>query len=267
MEFEYRLINMPVERLFSPKLKLQGQNVSVPLKFIPFKLSNKKISSDLDVIKFLDYFTQYPDFFDNTSDFKEYLKSNNLYLSLDKFPDKDLKNRITNKIINALKYPFALQRMLQSLVASDTIFTFHLPYLNEAALDMEASFLLIEHGYYKQSLQSLRNVIEVTLAHAYFGLKGLDFYDIASTIDFRMPPLRGGNESLIRFLKENGIIDDNLESRIISLYKNLSGAVHSEIRTLNSFNNKSSIDQWYNIFVKTGELNLRLILRMINVGM
>ena len=61
--------------------------------------------------------------------------------------------------------------------------------------------------------------------------------------------------------------DSQFENDIIELYKELSGAVHSEIRMLNSVQNFNIFNKWYDFLCKTGELDLKIILRMLEVGM
>lgn len=269
VNFEYRLLNFPAERLFKPRAKISGYDVSDQKKFIPFKESDiTKVSKKTDFIKFIDFFTEEFNF-NNVSDFKEYVQANSLFKKLN-VTDEDIKKVLLKKVTSALKYPFALKRMLQGLILDDTIYTYNLPFLIESASDLEASFLLIENGYFKQSLQTLRNVIELTLAHAYFGLKGLDFNDLAESIDFRMPSLRYGRNSLLNFLKENSIVDPGLEKEIIVLYKTLSGAVHSEIKMLNTVQKRNTLEyfnEWYYYLSRTGETNFKLMLKMIEVGM
>ena len=270
VNFEYRLFNFPSERLFKPRIKILGYDVSNQRDFLPFKENDiLEISKKTDFIKFTDFFTE--EFsFNNTKDFKEYAKSNSLYKKLNKIENPDIRKSLTNKVTSALKYPFVLKRMLQGLILDDTIYTYHLRFLIESASDLEASFLLIENGYFKQSLQTLRNVIELTLAHAYFGLKGLSYEDLAESIDFRMPSLRYGKNSLLTFLKENLIIDAHLEVEIVDLYQTLSGAVHSAIKMLNISQDRNTIEyfeRWHSHLTKTSETNLKVILKMIEVGM
>ena len=85
-----------------------------------------------------------------------------------------------------------------------------------------------------------------------------------------MPALRHGKNSLLSFLKGNFIVDDQLEVEIIDLYQTLSGAVHSAIKMLNTVQNKSTIEyfeRWHKHLVKTCEINLKIILKMIEIGM
>jgi len=269
VNFEYRLLNFPSERLVKPRMKIPGYDVSNQRNLLPFKEAGLKIFRKTDFIKFTDFFTE--DFnFNNKKDFKEYARSNTLYKKLNKIHDIDTRLILINRITSALKYPFVLKRMLQGLIIDDTIYTFHLPFMYESISDLEASFLLIENGFFKQSLQTLRNIIELTLAHAFFGLKGLSYDDLIESIDFRMPPFRQGKNSLLIFLKEKLIIDAALEKEIVDLYQELSGAVHSAIKMLNTNQNRNTIkyfEKWYNYLVKTCETNLKVILKMIEVGM
>src|SRR5690242_16088758 len=136
VNFEYRLLNFPSERLFKPRVKISGYDVSNPRSFLPFKESNsRKISKRTDFIQFTDFFTE-PFNFNNVKDFKEYSRSNSLFKKLTKIEDLNIKERLINKVTSALKYPFVLKRMIQGLMLDDTIYTYHLPFLIESASDL-----------------------------------------------------------------------------------------------------------------------------------
>lgn len=83
-----------------------------------------------------------------------------------------------------------------------------------------------------------------------------------------MPSLRYGKNSLLKFLSEEGLLDLTLQNEVIELYGSLSGAIHSEISKLNIINgNLKAYDEWYSNLLKTGQLSLNLILRMVENGM
>ena len=72
-----------------------------------------------------------------------------------------IEMRQVKKIVTALKYLFATKKILQGLVADNTVLGFNLPYLAESSFDLEYSFTLIQIGYFKQSLQTLRMLLKI----------------------------------------------------------------------------------------------------------
>ena len=262
VRFDLRLYNFPAEKLIKPRQRLQP--IEVPeyvKKVLSFKEDTlEELNEETDAIIFVDYFS-FELGFDNINDIKEYIATHEFY-SLAK--DIDNKEAVT-KIITALKYLFATKRILQGLVADDTIFSFHLPYLAEASFDLECSVTLIQEGYFKQSLQTLRNVIEVTLTHAYFSLHDMDYYDLVEAQDHRVPNLK----KMIIFLRTENLLTAEMERQTFELYKTLSGAVHSEVLKLNTGRNSADYNtfkEWYETFIKVARIHFTLIIRMIEIG-
>ena len=100
VRFDLRLFNFPAERLIKPRQRLAP--VEVPeyvKKVISFEESGlDELSEESDVIVFVDYFT-WDIGFDNITDIKEYISSNEFF-SLAK--DADNKEAVA-KIITSLK--------------------------------------------------------------------------------------------------------------------------------------------------------------------
>ena len=260
VRFDLRLLNFPAERLFMPRKRLAPLAVPDYVKeALLFKDTGiKAISEESDVIIFVDYFSRG---FDNFNDIKEYILSHEFF-NLTK--DTDNKDGIT-KVITTLKYLFASKRVLQGLVTDDTVFSFHLPYLAEASYDLECSVDLIYRGYFKQSLQILRNVIEVTLTHAYYTLNDMDYHDVLEADEHRIPPVK----DIIRFLRKENLLTPEMERKIFELYKTLSSAVHSEIKKLNTGGNSATYTgflEWYEAFVSVSQMHFKIIIRMIEIG-
>jgi hypothetical protein len=163
-----------------------------------------------------------------------------------------------------LKYLFAAKRVLQGLVASDTVFSFHLPYLTQACYDLDCSILLAKENYFKQALQTLRNVIEVSLTHAYFSFNDMGYDNLMESEDRRIPNFR----NLIKLLRTENLLTAEMERQLFELYKILSGAVHSEILKLNcsSSANYKTFLEWYDLYVKSVKLYFSIIIRLIEVG-
>jgi len=260
VRFDLRLLNFPAERLFKPRTRLAARPVPEYVKqTLLFKESGlEEISEESDVMIFIDYFSFG---FDNINDLREYIPSHELF-NLTK--DTDNTEGIL-KVITVLKYLFASKRVLQGLVLDDTVFSFHLPYLAEASYDLECSVDLIYRGYFKQSLQILRNVIEVTLTHAYYALNDMDYHDVLDSDDHRIPPVK----DLIRFLRTENLLTREMERKIFDLYKTLSGAAHSEVRKLTSGQYSMTYDaflEWYKDFVDVTQMHFKIIIRMIEIG-
>ena len=260
LNFSIRLLNYPGERLLEPRQRLKGIEVPdyvkaiLPLKETPVS----DVGEESDFILLIDYFV-FSAGFDNASDFKEFVAGNSLYQGL---VDSSEETKI--KINHSLKYVFSVKRILQGIAADDTAYSFHLPYLTEAVSDLECSFALVEMGYFKQSLQTLRNVLEETLFHAYYAFQGKNYGYLEESVE-RMPNFK----SMIKSLRVENLFTDKMEQELFSIYKDLSGAVHSEVTKLNitrSFTYKSAFSEWYNYFVKVANLHIMTIIRMIEVG-
>ncbi|MGL4289264.1 MAG: hypothetical protein ACRCVA_23130 [Phreatobacter sp.] len=168
--------------------------------------------------------------------------------------------------ITAAKYPFALRQMLRGLIGEDFAFCFELPYLVEAENDLLMSFELATQGYAKQSIQILRNVIEVTVAHAYFGVRGDDYYYLADNPDFRMPSL-GGPKGMIHSLIEAHVMPERLAADCRGLYALMSKATHSRIAHLNPTLSESGIPvDWADLAPRVGAVLIELVLRLVMKG-
>ena len=152
VRFDLRLLNFPAEKLIKPRKRLAGINVPKYIKqSIIFKeTAVDEVNEETEAIVLTDYFTDSA--FDNVEDLKEFINTHGFYLIA-----KDHENKEgVIKIVTALKYLFAVKRVLQGLVADDTVFSFHLPYFTEACHDLDCSILLAKENFFKQSLQTLR---------------------------------------------------------------------------------------------------------------
>jgi hypothetical protein len=262
VRFDLRLYNFPAEKLFKPRQRLKPIEVPMYVKrALSFKEESfETLNEESDVIILVDYFS-FDLGFDNIADIKEYIFTHELYNLI-----KGINNEeAIIKITTALKYLFAAKQTLQGLVADDTIFSFHLPYLAEASFDLECSVTLIKEWYFKQSLQTLRNVIEVTLTHAFFSLHDVDYNDLVESQDHRIPSLK----KMIKFLRTESLLTAELERQIFELYKTLSGAVHSEILKLNTGRSSADYDtfnEWYETFIRAVQIHFAVIIRMIEIG-
>ena len=154
-----------------------------PLKEEPLE----KINVDTDCIQFLEFFNDIG--FNNETDLLEYIKSDDLVNSYE--DSKSANNDVTIVyLVTTLKYQFICKRLLQYCCGDDSAFAFHLPFLAEAIYDLECSYYLMKGNYFKQSLQTLRSILEVTLLHAYFALKYLDRDALEVAVKQKYPSLK-----------------------------------------------------------------------------
>lgn len=260
VRFDLRLLNFPGEKLFKPRKRLAGINIPEIIKqSIAFAERDiEKINEESDVIILTDYMTDMG--FENIQDLNEFITTHEFYIIAKNHENKEG----VIKIITALKYLFAAKRVLQGLVADDTIFTFHLPYLTEACYDLDCSVLLAKENYFKQSLQTLRNVIEVSLTHAYYAFQDIDYDDLVESENHRIPEFK----NLIKFLRTENLLTAEMERQLFELYKTLSQAVHSEILKLNcsSSGNYKTFLEWYDLYVKCARMYFSIIIRLMEVG-
>lgn len=262
LDFELVMYNIPMERLSNPRMRLKGINIPQNIiNLLPLKIhSFEQITENTESIKLLYFFDNR--LFDNVADLKEFISNDDLYRN-SYIASEDTST--ADFLCTALTYQFIAKRLLQYFVGDDTAFAYHLPFLAEATNDIECSYYLMKGGYFKQSLQTLRNVLEVTLLHAYFSLKYLDDDDLQSVIKHKYPNLK----ELIRFLKVESIITPNLETEYLRSYKDLSLAVHSEIEKLtvmNNFTYKRDFSKWYIAFTKVSKIHIQTMMRMAKIG-
>jgi hypothetical protein len=262
LDFRLRLLNFPIEHFLNPKKRLSSKIIGIRIwKLLPLKEESfQDITEKTDCLQILNSIDGTS--FDNLSDLKEFIQGDEFYLS-DVAENKDAYT--LSLLSTTLKYLFLSKRLLQILVAEDTAFSFQLPYLAEATQDIEASLYLMKGGYFKQSLQTLRNVLEVTLLHPYLALNYLDHEDLREVMKQKHPAIK----EIIVNLRQFGLLTNKMEQQYFDLYRSLSLAVHSEVTKLtvyNDFSNKHSFSEWYSSFVEVLELKVRTILRMVEIG-
>jgi hypothetical protein len=174
--------------------------------------------------------------------------------------------RLDPDFVTAAKYPFALRQMLRGLIGEDFAFCFELPYLAEAEDDLLVSFELATQGRSKQSIQTLRSVLEVTIAHAYFGVRGEDYERLAANPDFRMPPF-SRPKGMVHSLVEANVMPEMLAAECRSLYALMSRATHSHIGHLNPTLSESGIPtDWVELAPRVGVVLIELVLRLVMKG-
>jgi hypothetical protein len=112
----------------------------------------------------------------------------------------------------------------------------------------------------------LRSVLETTVAHAYFGLRGEHFEYLANNPAFRMPPF-GGPKGTIRVLAEAGVVPDKLSAECRSLYALCSKATHSHISSLTCRASEEALStDWAELAPRIGAGMLELVLRLVMKG-
>lgn len=219
------------------------------------------IDAESDFIRFGDIF-DYERGVDVVDEFREFLHE--LFrLSPD---DPSVATEELVRMASAAKYPFCLRRMLRGVVGEDMAFGAELPYLIEAESDLLAACALAGNAFWKQSLQLLRSVLEVAVAHAYFGLRGDDYFTLLQAPRFRMPPLVG-RSGMLETLVLTQTVNDAFAHECRSLYALLSKRVHSHIHHLsvNESQDENS-REWCELSGRVGTVLLRLVLFLLRKG-
>lgn len=243
-------------------MRWHGMPIEELLRRIPFSVERPAdIDNDSDFMMFGNVF-DYERPIDLVGDFRELLVEC-FQLSLD-----DTMSEATEleAIVSAAKYPFTLRRVLRGVVGEDMAFGFELPYLVEAESDLLAACVLAGQEFWKQSIQLLRSAPEVTVAHAYFGLRGDDCHFLLASPRFRMPAFKGRG-GMLENLVQTQTIDESLAAECRTLYSELSKRVHSHIHHLSVVEPQNSdAVEWCQLCSKVGTVVLRLILMLLRKG-
>ncbi|MEA3375239.1 MAG: hypothetical protein U9R72_03445 [Chloroflexota bacterium] len=101
-----------------------------------------------------------------------------------------------------------------------------MPLYDEAVEDLECAFFLSANCFYKQALQVLRGVIELSVAHGYFILSQDAFEQWRDDPNYRLPYVRG-NGGMLHRLHQAQWIDDRIYETGYELYGLLNGCVHA----------------------------------------
>lgn len=133
-------------------------------------------------------------------------------------------------LIGTLKYPFVFTRVLSGLCGVDDANVLGMPHAFEAERDIDCAIKLASGGHYKQSLQTLRSALELSVCHAYFSAAGLNYDELD---DILIPPLKDKRRGMINRLLSCRRITQEVAEAISSTYTELSHATHSQYRYLN----------------------------------
>lgn len=110
-------------------------------------------------------------------------------------------------------------------ILSESLF-FSLPHTVEARSELDCSILLASNLYYKQALQVLRGLVELSVLHLYFAANHQDYrkWEVA---DYRVPSLRAKKTGLLAMLESQRLLPPELSAITGNLYEALNGAIHS----------------------------------------
>jgi len=125
---------------------------------------------------------------------------------------------------------------LMGAVLSESAF-FSIGHTLETQADLEASFRLVAHLYYKHALQVLRGFVEDLVLPLWFAAKPQDFASWSSGERYHVPPMKTREGSkrkpgMLDSLAHDGYIPKELAARTASLYGDLNGAIHTQERRL-----------------------------------
>lgn len=264
----YSAYNVCSERLLDPPLAPSGLTTwhGVPmdelLQRVPFLVEPPAdIDHDSDFMRFGDLFDHGPSV-DVLDEFQA------LLLDCFQFSPDETTSEAQGLagITGAAKYPFTLRRVLRGVIGQDMAFGYELPYLMEAESDLLAACTLAGHSFWKQSMQLLRSAIEVAVAHAYFGLRGDDYYRLLANSRFRMPMFKGRG-GMLDTLVQSQVIDESFAEECGTLYAELSKRVHSHVHHLSVIEGQDvDAAEWCALCSGVGTAILRLIVMLLRKG-
>jgi len=168
------------------------------------------------------------------------------------------------------KHAVAFDGILNAML-SDGAFV-SLPHILETDSDLECSRLLASRMYYKQAFQSLRGVIELSVAQVHFTAHPADFHSWVQGA-WRLPTMRG-SRGWLATLKAEGALTGNVDEETAELYGVLNGTVHaSETRLVHSglprgrwsglqFK-REQFDDWCTCYGRAVSICLRLLAQML----
>jgi hypothetical protein len=169
------------------------------------------------------------------------------------------------------KYKVAYEG-LENAMLSDGAFV-SLPHMLEIGADLDCSLLLASRLYYKQAFQSLRGVIEHSVAQVHFIAHPDDFHGWVAG-EWHLPRMRGKN-GWLALLKRDDWLSGDLDITASELYGALNGAVHSSERFLNYSDvvrgnvegiqfKRPMFDEWTALFSQTVDLSIRFLAQMLD---
>ena len=130
----------------------------------------------------------------------------------------------------ALKYWIAFDGICQAVLSESAFFS--IEHVLESESELECSFLLAAHLYYKQALQTLRNFLEELLLPIHFCSNRTDFARWRAN-NYRTPSICSSRryKGLSQILVDTGILPPDTGREIESLYRDLNASIHgSEAR-------------------------------------
>ena len=121
------------------------------------------------------------------------------------------------------KYYIIYDGIIDQMLSENYFFS--ISHLLESQNELDCSILLASNLYYKQSLQVLRNFVELLTSQILFCDDSKSFYDWRNGI-FRLPRLRGDG-GLLKQMENKNLISSNLGRDISKLYEDLNSYAHS----------------------------------------
>lgn len=180
---------------------------------------------------------------------------------------KTLEKESSKSLIKLCKYSFCIERLIDTQLMFDGIKILSLFYLLDVLQSWECIFLLINKGFYRQSFQILRGMLEDVVAHTFFALKR-NYNPKGKSHNFRT-----GEKNMLDFLLEKKFIKMELYDRLSKIYSLLSKKSHSNPKVLNNYNFPVNISEydclknWSKITSEAAECILLLLIKMIEIDL
>jgi len=168
------------------------------------------------------------------------------------------------EIGKAMNYPFALLMLQRAFRVEDEVNVNWVPTYDEAVEDLECAFFLCANCFYKQGLQILRNVIELSVVHAYFHLDEDAFEQWQNDPGYRLPYVRGNGGMLCK-LRRADWIDDRVYESGYDLYGRLNKCVHASPARMGSRRGEMDVEkltEFCTVSSEVGEFVINLTLHL-----
>jgi hypothetical protein len=121
------------------------------------------------------------------------------------------------------KYAVVWDAILDTILSDGAFFS--LAHTLEVRTELDCSMLLAKQLYYKQALQTLRGLLELSVLHVAFAANASS-YEAWQNGDYRIPSLRGKN-GLLKTLVGEKVLTSDVATRVGDLYEQLNGTIHS----------------------------------------
>jgi len=235
---------------------------SLPLKSEPLSA----VCGTSDLIEFVEYYSIcYGQ--DELELFREYVQKFGVVKTAEEIYNATSysSGESLSRLGGTLKHAFAFDRTLTVLTGFDNVNALGLPYLLEAAVDLDSAIELLAMRRYKLSTQVLRSSLEAAVAHAYFSTTGLT-YESLEKLQPKLPSMNDRKRGMLSHLTAFKVLTQVEAQKIASAYRCLNAAVHSQFQYLEMrFEEFSHADFFSRTLKHIEEVSILCLVVMLNM--